>query len=161
VAGELPAEARAPVTRVHDQADLADVVRPAVPREHRDEADDPVVLVQCEPLPTRVQPRADRTGSVDVLLHEGAVPLGELGEEAGQGVDVGVVDRDDAGSHDATPSAGSSLRRRRKSMMVGIVVRAAVRPTTSPMWPASRRSSWRSGEPTRSISGAAASSGTM
>ena len=46
-------------------------------------------------------------------------------------------------------------------MIVGTVVFAAVRPTTSPMCPASSDSSCLSAEPTRSISGAVASAGTM
>jgi hypothetical protein len=45
--------------------------------------------------------------------------------------------------------------------MPGSVTFAALRPATSPAWPAASRSSSFSFEPTRPISGSAAASGTM
>src|SRR5205085_2416216 len=61
----------------------------------------------------------------------------------------------------ASAVSNLSLRFCRNSAIVGMVTLAAAFPTASPMCPACRRSSSLSRDPTRSISGAAASTGTM
>src|SRR5580765_1702350 len=151
---EPAAETLAPDCRVGHEPELCDMVGPAGEQHEGREAGDRAVAGDTDPPSARlVEPAGDGVRR-HVLLDEGEVARGQAGEEVDESRNVARTQIGDA--HEMT-----SLRLRRNSMMVGMVRLAAVRPTMRPTWPASRRSSVLSGEPTRPISGAAAASGMM